>query len=225
MNCAPVTVTGSQQRHKRRVHRHGAATIDQSQNEALIQKRASAMASLPNMFVANIGNGCSTAESGTTLAIPQQNLGNNVQRIGSDKPTPPVGSCGEGQAAAAGVPQPQASSPSTNPAPSGVAVPPAQAPSPSGAPQSPSPPPPPPAQPQAPAAPPAASPAPPPPIPSGLNSGSCTTPGKSVCSPGGKGIGTCDEFNRVIFAPAPLGTKCDQTLGVLVNAGVKMFKA
>ncbi|KAL9596829.1 MAG: hypothetical protein Q9219_005543 [cf. Caloplaca sp. 3 TL-2023] len=236
MNCAPITVTAgaaaSQRRNKRRVHRHGAAIIDRRQSS--IQERTTAISSLPNMFVANIGNGCSTAESGTTLAIPQQNMGNNVQHLGSDTPVPPVGSCGGKQAVAAAPPpsQPQSSAPAPSPAPTTIAPEPPKAPSPAPAPPSPSPPPPPsspPAQPQAPSAPPAGSPAPPPPVPAGLQSGPCTTPGKSVCSPDGMGFGTCDEFHRVIFAPAPVGTRCDPSLGVLVQAQVKvegrMFKA
>ncbi|KAL8831993.1 MAG: hypothetical protein Q9170_005055 [Blastenia crenularia] len=256
MNCAPITVTSASHKHKRSGHRHSAAILPRSNNEEMISKRDSAMASLPDMFVANIGNGCSTAESGTTLAIPQQNMGTIVQRLSSDKLVPPVGTCG-GNKAAEPQRQPGASSvvpaSSATLASSAIVIPsvasllsassatsassvtpassaslatsamvlPSAVPSPSTASTNPSP------VPQAPSAasPPAASAAPPPPIPSGLKSGSCPTPGKSLCSPDGMGIGTCDQFNRVIFAPAPLGTKCDPSLGVLVHSKGRMFKA
>ncbi|KAL8712683.1 MAG: hypothetical protein Q9220_003215 [cf. Caloplaca sp. 1 TL-2023] len=212
MNCAPITVTGSSTKHKHR--RHGAATRARSS----IRRRASAMASLPNMFVANIGNGCSTAESGTVLAMPQQNLGSIVQHIGSDKLTPPVGSCAQGQAAVPAPARPDAGSASTSVAPSVAVLPSAVVPTPSSTPAvihtpaavS--------AQPQTSAISPVIPQAPAPSIPAGTVSGSCSTPGKSLCLPDGTGIGTCDETMHVVFAPAPLGTKCDQALGVLVSA-------
>ncbi|KAL8958176.1 MAG: hypothetical protein Q9193_004717, partial [Seirophora villosa] len=91
MNCAPVTVTGgAQQRFKRFTHRASAGHRRRHTHEAApVSKRAEAMDSLPNMFVANIGNGCSTAESGTTLAIPKANLGTNVKSLDSEKLVPP----------------------------------------------------------------------------------------------------------------------------------------
>ncbi len=219
MNCAPVTVTGASGKTKRRAHgqrhSHGAS----------VSKRASAMSSLPNMFVANIGNGCSTAESGTTLAIPQQNLGTNVQHVGSDKLVPPVGNCGGSPA----TPAKEVAPPTEPEAPVAAAAAPAESPSPSPTPSE---------QPFAPLPPvsvvpvapsPSAdvAPAPAPPVPAGLKTGTCNTPGKSLCQPDGMGIGTCDQQGRVIFAPAPLGTKCDPTLGVLVqaNASGRLVKA
>ncbi|KAI4169200.1 MAG: hypothetical protein LQ343_005862 [Gyalolechia ehrenbergii] len=227
MNCAPVTVTDSSQKHKRRVHRHGAAILEKRQPESLIQERADALSSLPNMFIANIGNGCNTAPSGTTLAIPQQNLGTSVDHHAPDELVPPIGNCGGGQAAPAGAARPQQSASLAPPAPSVQpqipASPPAQAPAASASPS---------VQPQAPdsppvsaPAPPAQAPAPPAPAPSGMNTGTCTTPGKSVCAPDGMGIGTCDERGQVIFAPAPISTKCDKTLGVLVHSKRQVFKA
>lgn len=250
MNCAPITVTGSSSTHKLKRsavhHRHG---VSKRQHEtSMIQKRADALASLPNMFLANIGNGCNTAPSGTTLAIPQQNLGTSVDHHAPDELVPPVGSCG-GAAAAAARPQgntspapassmkPQAPppAPSSQPAPVSIPTvqpnqpPPPPAPAVPQTPQSQSPPAQSPAAQapaQAPAAP-AAPAAPPAPVPSGYSTGKCTTPGKSVCAPDGMGIGTCDEKGTVMFAPAPMGTKCDASLGVLVHArgmGV-VFKA
>lgn len=235
MNCAPVTVTGASGKTKRKAHgqrhSHGAS----------VAKRASAMSSLPNMFVANIGNGCSTAESGTTLAIPQQNLGTNVQHVGSDKLVPPVGNCGGSSAA----PAKEAAPPSEPEAPVAAPAAPADSPSPSPPPATS------PSASQAPAVSPTSSeqpfaplppvsvvpvapspsadvaPAPAPPVPEGIKTGTCNTPGKSLCQPDGMGIGTCDEQGRVMFAPAPLGTKCDPTLGVLVqaNASGRLLKA
>lgn len=38
------------------------------------------------------------------------------------------------------------------------------------------------------------------------------------------GISTCDEFSRVIFAPAVLFTQCNPTLGVLVQSKGRMLK-
>ncbi|KAL8933462.1 MAG: hypothetical protein Q9216_006353 [Gyalolechia sp. 2 TL-2023] len=215
MNCAPVTVTGASQKHKRRVHRHGAAILETRQNSSLIQERADGLSSLPNMFTANIGNGCNTAPSGTTLAIPQQNLGTSVDHHAPDELVPPVGNCGGGggQAAPAGVARPQqpaSDPPPTPPAqPQAPASPPAQAPAPPASPKP---------QAQAPAA-------PAPAVPAGMKTGTCTTPGKSVCAPDGMGIGTCDEKGQVIFAPAPMGTKCDEKLGVLVHSKRQIFRA
>ncbi|KAL8649969.1 MAG: hypothetical protein Q9210_004098, partial [Variospora velana] len=81
MNCAPVTVTGGTQRRLKRFTHHGRRHV----HGAPVSKRAEAMASLPDMFVANIGNGCATAESGTTLAIPKSNIGTNVKHGGDDE--------------------------------------------------------------------------------------------------------------------------------------------
>ncbi|KAI4157963.1 MAG: hypothetical protein LQ342_007857 [Letrouitia transgressa] len=221
MNCAPITVTGAS--HKRRAEDKPAL-----EKGEVIQKRA--LSSLPDMFVANIGSGCSSPPSGSTLAIPQQNLGTIVQRIGSDALTPPTGNCGQGVAKPPTQAGPQASVQTPNPespaSPSPFVFLPLD--SPQSRPTALAAPPPPPvpstSQPKPSAAPPID------PHPSasqpnssggnnhGLSSGSCSTPGKSVCSPDGKGIGTCDQFNRVIFTPVPPGTICDKTLGVEVHA-------
>ncbi|KAL8954910.1 MAG: hypothetical protein Q9183_006874 [Haloplaca sp. 2 TL-2023] len=67
-----------------------------------------------------------------------------------------------------------------------------------------------------PAAPSTEEPAAPPSIP-GLNTASCPTPGKSVCSPDGQSWGTCDDQNQVIFQKVAKGTTCDPELGVLVH--------
>ncbi|KAI4209160.1 MAG: hypothetical protein LQ351_007876 [Letrouitia transgressa] len=221
MNCAPIRVTGASQ--KRRVG--DKPTLDDGE---VIQKRA--LSSLPDMFVANIGNGCSTPPSGSTLAIPQQNLGTVVQHFGSDALTPPIGNCAQSLAKPPTQAGPQASAQTPNAetpaAPPPFALPPLDSPKSAPTPLAAPPPPPLPSitQPQPSAAPPVD------PRPSapqsnsssgniqGLSSGPCPTPGKSVCSPDGKGIGTCDQFNRVIYIPVPPGTKCDKTLGVEVHA-------
>lgn len=227
MNCAPITVTGASQKRTRRYHKapvHGHL----HSNEATIHQRADALSSLPDMFIANIGNGCATTQgdgSGGVVAIPQQNLGTNVQRIGADKLFPPQGDCRGSQVAAAAAAAPVSTS-SPSPVPSRAAsAPPAPVPSTPAAP-APQPASSAPALPQISAIPPAASPAPAAaPLPNGVVSSTCSTPGKSLCSPDGTGIGTCDEQGRVIFVPAPMGTKCDATLGVLVQAKPQGFKA
>jgi hypothetical protein len=72
MNCATVTITGGS----------GGAGLS----------------ALPDMFVANVGNGCATAE-GSPVDIP--NPGADVQRAGK-APVPPTGSCPAGGAPAQG---------------------------------------------------------------------------------------------------------------------------
>ena len=201
MNCAPVTVTASAAKRRR-----GRRT------RALGQRADDGMDSLPDMFRANSGNGCSTAASGTVLAIPAANLGKDVQRIGSEPLTPPVGSCGGGVAAtaddqeAAGAnhgspPSPSPSIPPTSFIPIPVSTPPAIPPT---------------SQTMAPTTP-SGSPAALAPT-AGTTTGTCPTPGKSVCSPDGKAWGTCMENLEVIFQPVAEGTKCDLALGVEVPA-------
>ncbi|KAK4694702.1 hypothetical protein P7C71_g2923, partial [Lecanoromycetidae sp. Uapishka_2] len=75
MNCVPITVTSSSGSKKRHLHRR---------RHGIVEQRTDAMDGLPDMFRANSGNGCSTAPSGTVLAIPAENLGANVERIGTE---------------------------------------------------------------------------------------------------------------------------------------------
>ena len=176
------------------------------------------MASLPNLFRANIGNGCKSAESGTVLAIPHGNLGKNVERIGSEPLVPPLGNCGDlaPPSAPASVPNvaepfsPSVSSAKAQPTthgplpvnshtsssatpstvePAATSQASAQATAGVGSSSSPT---------------------------SFLQTGTCNAPGKSVCSPDGKAWGTCDDKNKVIYQPVAVGTKCDPTLGVEV---------
>lgn len=246
MNCAPITVTGSAK--SRRDFFDAENNNDTSlfsASDSGFEKRADAFSSLPDMFKANIGNGCSTAASGTDLAIPEANKGKYVQRINTGPLTPPVGNCasssnsGAGAAAADPIPvAPAAAQPSAHPSPS--PSPAAVQPSPSA---------------QQPATVPSAS----VPVPQNpqsphptatetvtvtatapavttvtagaspqatstlggtadLRTGQCPTPGKSVCSPDGTGIGTCMPDHTVIFQKVPVGTRCDPGLGVEVQA-------
>ncbi|KAL2293567.1 hypothetical protein FJTKL_05431 [Diaporthe vaccinii] len=72
MNCAAVTLTGG------------------SAKREATDKRAASFSSLPDMFVANIGNGCSVAEGGD---VDYPNPGEAVTR-NSDNPEAPSGNCG-----------------------------------------------------------------------------------------------------------------------------------
>ena len=197
MNCAPITVTSA---HKRRhlYQRHGGA----------LRERTDGLDSLPNMFRANSGNGCSTAQSGTVLAIPAENLGESVQRIGSEPLTPPEGSCGGDNSASVSQDPDAANTSGVSSSISSIRTPttvstaihssitPAIA------------------QTATPAAPSVSSAVA---IPiSRTTTGSCPTPGKSICSPDGKAWGTCMENHQVIFQTVAQGTKCDPSLGVEV---------
>ncbi|KAG7009658.1 hypothetical protein G7Y79_00002g007730 [Physcia stellaris] len=119
MNCAPITVTGSAKSRRNffdDAENNNDTTIFTA-SDSDFDKR-DAFSSLPDMFKANIGNGCSTAESGTDLAIPEANKGKYVQRYNTGPLTPPVGNCassGAGAAAADPVPvAPAAAQPSAH---------------------------------------------------------------------------------------------------------------
>ena len=200
MNCAPVTVTSASAKRRR------------GRSSRTLRLRADGMDSLPDMFRANSGNGCSTAESGTVLAIPAANLGKDVQRIGSEPLTPPVGNCG---VSAAAPEDDQIDSTNHGSAPSSSA-PPTSIQTPVSTPVSTPPTIPPAPQPTRPTTP-SVSPAALAPIP-GTTTGTCPTPGESVCSPDGKAWGTCMENHEVILQPVAEGTKCDPALGVEVPA-------
>ena len=219
MNCAPITVTGSAKRDL------DNSTISELGDD-VFEKRD--MSSLPDMFVANIGNGCSTAESGTDLAFPSENLGKIVQRIDTGPLTPPIGNCVKKSSGSAGsnqpkpagaalpipsVQQPSTTPPVIQPTPSIPAIQPS-VPVSQSQPQSQP-------QPQPTATPPSVEPstgsAPLPHI-IGTTTGTCPTTGKSLCSDDGLGFGTCDQNHVVIFQPVPPGTKCDKSLGVEVHA-------
>lgn len=79
MNCAPVKLTGG-----------GAAKRDLEKNETLVERGMEAFDALPDMFVANIGNGCTTKDN-TDLKF--DNPGKSVEIISSGSLAGPVGSC------------------------------------------------------------------------------------------------------------------------------------
>lgn len=79
MNCAPVKLTGG-----------GAAKRDLEKNETLVERGMEAFDALPDMFVANIGNGCTTKDN-TDLKF--DNPGKSVEIISSSSLAGPVGSC------------------------------------------------------------------------------------------------------------------------------------
>ena len=233
MNCAPVTVTGGSKAAFVAVNGTSAAVDGNDGSSASgIQQRADAFDALPNMFVANIGNGCSTAHSGTDLQIPEANLGKYVQRINTGPLTPPIGNCGSsssGGAAGQAVPvaSPSVAKPKPTPSTSTSTVVVQPTPSTSTSTLAPAvikstlstststatP-----AAVHTPATQPTPSSAPEPAVPAGLTTGSCPTPGKSVCSSDGGSIGTCDENHVVIYQKVPEGTRCDPSLGVEVHA-------
>lgn len=205
MNCAPITLSGGS------------------------KKRATTNAfyqGLPDMFVANIGNGCATKES-VDLGFP--NPGKTVQKKGSGPTGPPVGSCaassGPGSPAPAESSSPAGTSP-TGDAPSTTAAKPSKtggvfapggtgtAPTgdssaaPSAAPTGPA------------SAPEVSPPAVSPPMPktpastdpagSGSgSSGSCdaSSVGKSMCN-GTTQIGMCDQGGKITWIPVAQGTVC-----------------
>lgn len=220
MNCAPVTVTGSGKRDLDGFEESDNSTMTEV-NDGIFKRD---MSSLPDMFVANIGNGCTTGESGTDLAFPTENLGKIVQRINSGPLTPPVGNCVKKSSGS--------TAPKAQPKPAGNAIPLPSAPKPTTSAPA--------VQPTVPATQPFVPSAQSTPVPqvqpqsqpqsqpesapvelphiSGTSIGSCPTPGKSLCSDDGLGFGTCDQYNQVLFQPLPQGTKCDKQLGVLVPA-------
>jgi hypothetical protein len=80
MNCAVVTISGGRR-----------ALMPREEFNALpaaVKKRALG----PNIFVANLGNGCKTVE-GTDVEFPD--AGSNVERAGTGKTAAPEGSCGK----------------------------------------------------------------------------------------------------------------------------------
>jgi len=95
MNCAPVTITGAS---SKRSEDDDLMTRNITQ---LVERDTAAFNALPDMFVANIGNGCGTVDS-TDLAFPAP--GDSVEKDGISTATPvaPTGSsCGSTVAGAA----------------------------------------------------------------------------------------------------------------------------
>lgn len=212
MNCAPVNIVASK---KRSIQARGQSA-----------KRAT---TLPDMFVANIGNGCSTVDS-QNVQFPDP--GESVENAGTSALTPPV--CQNAVAAPAPAPasgnsgsgaSPAAPSnddgtfhestlvivpvaPTSAPAPASPAAP-VVTPAPAPAPES------------APAPSPASAPAPVPAAGNNSSSAVCTTPGQSVCSPDGSQIGTCDGTNHVTFINVASGTVCKGGYMVLAKRSIR----
>ena len=84
MNCAPVSITSA----------GGGSTPPKK-----ARRDQSALSNLPDMFTANIGNGCTTVES-KRLEFPAP--GSSVENGGSGATAPPVGNCGSGSGSGAG---------------------------------------------------------------------------------------------------------------------------
>jgi hypothetical protein len=94
MNCAPVTIAGAS---SKRSEDDDLMTRNITQ---LMERDTAAFNALPDMFVANIGNGCGTVDS-TDLAFPAP--GDSVEKDGASTATPvaPTGSCQSAVAGAA----------------------------------------------------------------------------------------------------------------------------
>lgn len=121
-NCAAVTIGGGASKRSVQKKRN---------NKPVIQERAAAYSARPQIFVANIGNGCSVAE-GAPVQYP--NPGPDVAGTGAGA-VPPVGNCGSssgggggsGDGAPAPAPTTAPAAPPA-PAPTSVQAPPAPAP-------------------------------------------------------------------------------------------------
>lgn len=87
MNCAPVTLTG------------GSSSKRSEDYEEISKRDQAAYNALPDMFVANIGNGCETQDS-TDLLFPQP--GDSVEQDGLQTSTALASPTGKCQAASAG---------------------------------------------------------------------------------------------------------------------------
>ncbi|KAL8805715.1 MAG: hypothetical protein Q9200_005316 [Gallowayella weberi] len=220
MNCAPITVTGGSKKRELEDGSHFNTTEELASDE--IFKRDAAY---PDLFRANIGNGCATEEGPNNLAFP--NPGPVLVKAPGAPVGPPVGTCGKA-AASSGSGSPAAPPAAGSQGASGTAPTPASAPSPPAAPSIVAIPPPGAAAATGSVAPSgnassgsssggAAAPAPAAPAAPAAPSGdSCSTPGQSVCSPDGTKIGTCDTNMKVIFMPVAAGTKCEG--GIMVHA-------
>ena len=94
MNCAPVTITGSSSK------RSEDEDLMSRNITQLMERDTAAFNALPDMFVANVGNGCGTVDS-TDLAFPAP--GDSVEKDGMSTATPvaPTGSCQSAVAGAA----------------------------------------------------------------------------------------------------------------------------
>ena len=95
MNCAPITITSAS---SKRSDEDGLMARNITQ---LMERDISAYNALPNMFVANVGNGCGTVDS-TDLKFPAPGDSLELDGTATATPVPPTGaSCGSTVAGAA----------------------------------------------------------------------------------------------------------------------------
>ena len=206
MNCASIKVTGAPSKRE--------TSLNETDGYAIPELYERAAASFPAMFVANIPvSDCTTAQ-GTDVKFP--NPGASVEKASANKAdvlVPPTGpKCGVtgsssdtssntqapntvSSGASSDTSSPAAAAPATAPsksaaAPAVPASPPVAAPSNAASPSS--------AGPNSAAA--GSS--------TGPSTGSCTSPGLSICSPDGLQIGTCTTESTVTWIPVAAGTKC-----------------
>jgi hypothetical protein len=110
MNCGPINLTGGSSKRDE--------ILEERNTTELIARDQAAFNALPDMFVANVGNGCGTVET-TDLIFPQP--GDSVEKLAA---TPsygnPTGNCAVAAAAATASPAGPASpaSPTTTSSPS-----------------------------------------------------------------------------------------------------------
>lgn len=98
MNCAPITITGASSKRSEEAF-DDLATLNVTQ---FMERDTAAFDALPNMFVANVNNGCGTQDS-TDLKFPAP--GDSLELDGTATATPvaPTGSsCGSTVAGASG---------------------------------------------------------------------------------------------------------------------------
>jgi hypothetical protein len=215
MNCAPVTITAAS--GKRNEPETGLAVRD-----------TSFLDGLPNMFKANIGNNCATAQQGFVVVFPNPGTSLETNNGPFDPTKQFTGNCD----AANGPGNPVVPTPGANntgsPAPTGTGAPAAnntESPTPTstGAPAANSTESPTPTDTEAPAATTpassvqapapaqtASSAAPAPSSSAGSSATGCTTAnyGQTICSADGTQIGTCDYGGRIVMGPVAAGTKC-----------------
>ncbi|KAL8787221.1 MAG: hypothetical protein Q9213_002332 [Squamulea squamosa] len=87
MNCAPVTITGGSK--KREVDEGSFNTTQETDTDEIFKRDAN----FPDLFKANIGNGCSTSE---TVDVQFPNPGSSLNKASTAALGPPKGSCGSG---------------------------------------------------------------------------------------------------------------------------------
>jgi len=95
MNCAPITITAGTSKRDDELEARNATMI--------FERDTAAFNALPDMFVANVGNGCGTQDS-TDLKFP--NPGDSLELLGASTATPqtPTGTCAAAATGSAGAP-------------------------------------------------------------------------------------------------------------------------